>query len=213
MEDQISKKELLRQTGISYGQLYRWKREKLIPEEWFKKQASSTGQETYFPKEAVLKRVERIKAWKDQYSLEEMAAMLSPEYVDRLFSEEDLEQFSEIDIDIAASFMDFWEKDEFTYREIIAMVMLSKIKQELSLSQAACENLIESLMASFQNLHSLAYLCVIFGYEEQYLYALYPVDQEVFFDMRLQRVCEISMQEISNQMKEKYQTIFHFVSE
>ena len=31
----ISKKELLELTGISYGQLYRWKRKNLIPEEWF----------------------------------------------------------------------------------------------------------------------------------------------------------------------------------
>ena len=31
----ISKKELLDQTGISYGQLYRWKRKGLIPEAWF----------------------------------------------------------------------------------------------------------------------------------------------------------------------------------
>ena len=34
MEELISKKELLEQTGISYGQLYRWKRKNIIPEEW-----------------------------------------------------------------------------------------------------------------------------------------------------------------------------------
>lgn len=44
----ISKKDLLAITGISYGQLYRWKRERLIPEEWFIKQSSYTGQETFF---------------------------------------------------------------------------------------------------------------------------------------------------------------------
>ena len=44
----ISKRELLENTGISYGQLYRWKREGLIPEEWFIKRASFTGQECFF---------------------------------------------------------------------------------------------------------------------------------------------------------------------
>ena len=39
----ISKKDLLTTTGISYGQLYRWKRQGLIPEEWFIKKASYTG--------------------------------------------------------------------------------------------------------------------------------------------------------------------------
>ena len=52
----ISKKQLLAETGISYGQLYRWKRERLIPEGWFIKQSSYTGQETFFPKEDVYKR-------------------------------------------------------------------------------------------------------------------------------------------------------------
>lgn len=47
-DDLISKKELLDLTGISYGQLYRWKRKNLIPEEWFIRKSSYTGQETFF---------------------------------------------------------------------------------------------------------------------------------------------------------------------
>lgn len=47
-EKLISKKELLRLTGISYGQLYRWKRKNLIPEEWFIRKSTYTGQETFF---------------------------------------------------------------------------------------------------------------------------------------------------------------------
>ena len=73
MLDLISKKELLEQTGISYGQLYRWKRERLIPEDWFIKQASYTGQETFFPREQILSRVTAILQAKDQYSLEELS--------------------------------------------------------------------------------------------------------------------------------------------
>ena len=59
--DLISKKELLAQTGISYGQLYRWKRARLIPEEWFLKQSAFTGQETFFPREQVLRRIQAIQ--------------------------------------------------------------------------------------------------------------------------------------------------------
>lgn len=76
--ERISKKELLEQTGISYGQLYRWKRERLIPEEWFVKQSAFTGQETYFPREQVLARVQAILNLKDTHSLEEMAQIFSP---------------------------------------------------------------------------------------------------------------------------------------
>ena len=74
--DKISIKELLAQTGISYGQLYRWKREGLIPEEWFIKQSAFTGQETFFPKDQIMERVAFILREKDSHSLEELAGML-----------------------------------------------------------------------------------------------------------------------------------------
>ena len=77
-ENLISKKELLEKTGISYGQLYRWKRKNIIPEEWFIKKSSFTGQETYFPEDKILERIEKIKAMKDELSLEELANMFSP---------------------------------------------------------------------------------------------------------------------------------------
>lgn len=78
MEKWISKKELLAKTGISYGQLYRWKREKLIPDAWFIKRAAFTGQETFFPRERVLERISFILENKDRYALRELVEMLSP---------------------------------------------------------------------------------------------------------------------------------------
>jgi len=74
--DEISKKDLLAETGISYGQLYRWKREGLIPEEWFVKRSVFTGQETFFPKERILERVGIILEMKDGQSLEEICREL-----------------------------------------------------------------------------------------------------------------------------------------
>lgn len=73
----ISKKDLLAVTGISYGQLYRWKRQRLIPEEWFIKKPSYTGQETFFPRDSILSRIETILQLKDSYSMEQLAAMFA----------------------------------------------------------------------------------------------------------------------------------------
>jgi len=70
--DEISKKDLLLETGISYGQLYRWKREGLIPEEWFVKRSAYTGQETFFPRDKILERIGMILERKDEQSLEEI---------------------------------------------------------------------------------------------------------------------------------------------
>ena len=74
----ISKKDLLQATGISYGQLYRWKRKGLIPEEWFIRKSTFTGQETFFPRDQILARVEKIKDLKDEdVSLDSIAEAVS----------------------------------------------------------------------------------------------------------------------------------------
>lgn len=74
MEEYISKKDVLAKYGISYGALYRWKRMGLIPEDWFVRRSTQTGQETFFPKELICARVEEILAQKNDSSLEELAA-------------------------------------------------------------------------------------------------------------------------------------------
>ena len=72
-QELISKKNLLERYSISYGALYRWKRKGLIPEEWFIKKATATGQENFFPKELICERVELIQNQKDDYSLDELS--------------------------------------------------------------------------------------------------------------------------------------------
>ncbi|MFR5866010.1 MAG: DUF4004 family protein [Acutalibacteraceae bacterium] len=73
-EKLIAKKELLSRYGISYGALYRWKRKGLIPEEWFIRRSTVTGQETFFRESQICARIEEILALKDGSSLDELAA-------------------------------------------------------------------------------------------------------------------------------------------
>lgn len=89
--DLISKKDLLLASGISYGQLYRWKRKGLIPEDWFVRKSTFTGQETFFPREKMLARVERILSMKDEdASLDEIAEAVSPAPLPDTFPREDV---------------------------------------------------------------------------------------------------------------------------
>ena len=83
--EMISKRELLDLTGISYGQLYRWKRERLIPDAWFIKKSSFTGQETFFPKQQVTERIRFILKHKDTCSLPQIASMLIPSVTNRSY--------------------------------------------------------------------------------------------------------------------------------
>ena len=78
-ENEISKKDLLKKYGISYGALYRWKRKGLIPEDWFIKRSTVTGQETFFPEALIRERVELILGKKEDVLLDELAQELSGE--------------------------------------------------------------------------------------------------------------------------------------
>lgn len=75
-KDLISKQELLSMYGISYGALYRYKRMGLIPESWFIRVSTKTGQETFFLRKPICERMNLIIAAKDASSLQELARRL-----------------------------------------------------------------------------------------------------------------------------------------
>ena len=85
MEELISKKDLLSKTNISYGQLYRWKRKNIIPEEWFIKKSAFTGQETFFPRDKILERIELILSVKEETSLDDIANMFMKKDINKEF--------------------------------------------------------------------------------------------------------------------------------
>ena len=86
----ISKQDLLEQTGVSYGQFYRWKRMGLIPESWFIHKSTFTGQATFLPRQKVLERIERITGLKEEYSLDEIAELLSPDLTATTYTDPDI---------------------------------------------------------------------------------------------------------------------------
>ena len=122
----ISKKDLLTTTGISYGQLYRWKRQGLIPEEWFIKKASYTGQETFFPRESIISRVETILQLKDTYSMEQLAEMFSKgtEKGPGL-SPEELAAIEEIPSGWRDCLPQLMKRDTITWDDVIAAVFVA----------------------------------------------------------------------------------------
>ena len=105
-QELLSKKELLERYGISYGALYRWKRKGLIPEDWFIKKSTVTGQETFFPKALICERVELILGQKEDITLDELAGALNQDakkqanltvktvYGDRTFSLSDIQSIT-----------------------------------------------------------------------------------------------------------------------
>ncbi len=74
----ISKRDLLKECGISYGQLYRWKREGLIPEAWFVKRSVPSGQETFLPRQQSIERIRMILGSRGRLSQASLRRELGP---------------------------------------------------------------------------------------------------------------------------------------
>ncbi len=117
-DELISKKDVLAQTGISYGQLYRWKRMGLIPEAWFIRRSTFTGQETFFPRERILARISQIQALKEERSLDELASLLSPEAKPEGVSWDDPGRLALIGNEGRSL---LWKDGTYTFGELVAL--------------------------------------------------------------------------------------------
>lgn len=136
--DLISKKDLLELTGISYGQLYRWKRKNLIPEDWFVRKSTFTGQETFFPKEKILERIDKIQTMKEDLSLDELANMFSPSVTEICLSKEDMLRKGIASESVIQFFIEQTNKAvEFQFVDILYLYILEELLQsgEISLEE------------------------------------------------------------------------------
>lgn len=207
----ISKKDLLKETGISYGQLYRWKRENLIPEEWFVKQSSFTGQETFFPKEKILNRIKAIQELKDRYSLEELSKILSPEISQRSFALEDLKVIEEIDNTILPLFVDLFKKSSFTFIELIVIIGFSQFKKEFyEVGEVQLKSMINGIKEYCEKLKNTEYMLLVYNKSKDYYAVLCCNTAEMFVDKSLELIKVIKLDDISNIIKIKYKKSLNF---
>jgi len=145
--EEISKKDLLIETGISYGQLYRWKRDGLIPEEWFVKRSAFTGQETFFPRDRMLARVQAILALKDTHSLEEIRENLATKTtVYKL--RETLEHVSNMEADFIDSLIATTSVKEVDLETLAVAIQLYEMAQRAKADKDRTRELIDEVLAA-----------------------------------------------------------------
>lgn len=125
----ISKKDLLIKTNISYGQLYRWKRLGLIPEEWFVKTSVSTGQETFFDEDLIIPRINKILSLKDDHSIDEIKSLLNPLPNQITFSIEKIKELGCFDNKIIKKFVD--KDNDLCLNEVIILYALTKARNDI----------------------------------------------------------------------------------
>ena len=214
----ISKKELLDLTGISYGQLYRWKREGLIPEDWFIKKSSYTGQETFFPKDKIIDRIREIQELKDQYSLEELAKLLSPEHGNDIFISEEyladrgeefaktLSYYKKCVNDIPLKFFDF-----------ILVLAFQEIKDSLHLEDDALFSMMDLNVKRFIDVGSIDFIILVLAIETNHYLLLLKESNyldmkkdrlEIYFDPKMKICKEISLSQLNDEFRKKNKELF-----
>jgi hypothetical protein len=155
--DFISKKELLDLTGISYGQLYRWKRKGLIPEDWFTRKSTFTGQETFFPRDDILARVDKIKNMKEELSLDDIAGKFSPVPSEIWMSTEEIAARNIS----SRKVLDLFGKNRqgqtsFSFQDLLALFVMNKLLQSGDLSLEEAESAVKTLQESYSKFEGKA---------------------------------------------------------
>lgn len=150
-QDLISKKDLLEFTGISYGQLYRWKRKNLIPEDWFIRKSTFTGQETFFPKDKILTRIDKIINMKDDLSLDDLADMFSPNPTETILNKDEVVKrniVSKVTLDFFIEQQG--HSEEFSFEKILYAYILEKLLQTGEISLDEGKTLLQVLSDSYK---------------------------------------------------------------
>lgn len=202
-DDVISKKELLKLTGISYGQLYRWKRKKLIPEEWFIKKSSFTGQETFFPKKKILLRIEKIKSLKEDLPLDKLAQKLTSNPININIAKDELIKRNIVTKQSVKVFNDiFGEVKEFSFENMVLVKIFDKLLNSALVSVDEAKLSINTLKENYNKLKNVNFYMLIIRKLGVTSCILIPDFKNIYLDLSSKLVFNIGIHEIISELKE-----------
>lgn len=204
MDELISKKDLLKLTGISYGQLYRWKRQKLIPESWFNKQSAFTGQETFFPRKKILNRISTIIELKDQYSLDELAKIVSPEVTRRTFMVQEIESIFTVTSQCYQLYLGMSGEKAFSFSEILLLEAIQMLAKEYQFDEKTIKLFVSSIERWVDPLNEkLNYRLILSFNNDGYSMLLIEQDARVVLDVGSKIIHEMDLEEVSKEIYSK----------
>ncbi|MFC4303760.1 YhbD family protein [Cohnella boryungensis] len=206
MEKQlISKKDLLDEKGISYGQLYRWKRKQLIPEEWFIRKSTFTGQETFFPKDLILARIDKIMNLKEDLSLDELADKLSPLLPSYEMRKSDLIERNIVSPIVLQRFAgEDSDSYVYTFDKLLYFYIVDKLLQAGEMSMEEGEQLLQTMRDHFPKFAGKPCDLVFTRKMGVSSFALLSVPAELYFDGGVKLVSRLSVAECIEQLKGKW---------
>jgi hypothetical protein len=200
--DLISKKELLDEKGISYGQLYRWKRKQLIPEDWFIRKSTFTGQETFFPKDLILARIDKIMNNKDDLSLDELAGKLSP-----LLPDYEIRKIDLVKRNIVSKFVlqRFAGEDSdsvvYSFEILLYFYVADKLLQAGEMSLEEGDQLLQTMREHFPKFDGKPCDLIFIRKMGVSSFALLSVPAEIYYESGVKLIARVSITECIEQLK------------
>ncbi len=202
-EELISKKELLERADISYGQLYRWKRKGLIPEEWFIRKSTYTGQETFFPRSKVLSRIEKIKNLKEGVSLDDIADVFSPSPDDVILSADELARKGLISPDVLNLFLKDHGEGDLDFNEIRMAYIFNTLLVSGNVSLDEGRLVLDLLRTTLLRFHSADFDVMLTRKFGVFCCFALPASSELCLDKDIRLISKISMPAVTEELKIK----------
>lgn len=206
-EELISKKDLLDLTGISYGQLYRWKRKNVIPEEWFIKKSTFTGQETFFPKERILDRIDKIINLKDGLSLDDLADKFSNNPSDIILKKEEIIKYN-----LASKWtFDVYEEVfnvslQYSFDEVLYIYILDRLLQSGDISVDEGKSIISLLNKEYNKLKDKEYEITLLRRLGVGLWIINEYTNDIYYDENSKVVIRHSISKYVEELKLKLES-------
>lgn len=208
-EELISKKELLERADISYGQLYRWKRKGLIPEDWFIRKSTYTGQETFFPRAKVLARIDKIKNLKEDVSLDDIADVFSPSPDDVALTPDELKKTALVSAEVLALYLDDSGVSRFDFGELRLLYIFDSLLTSGSVSLDEGRLALDLLRTGLLRFPGAAFDVLLARKLGVFCGFAVPAGCEACLDKDLRLVRRVSVPAVTEELKLKLMEVDH----
>lgn len=207
-EELISKKDLLELTGISYGQLYRWKRKNLLPEEWFIRKSAFTGQETFFPKQKILDRIDKIINMKDDLSLDELADMFSPASKSISIAMKELVERNIVSLNaVKAAEPSVGKSELYTFEQALCVYILDYCLQTGEISLEEGRTMLPTFLAHYKKFKEQQCEMILLRKMGVSVLLIMPAGGEIHFESGVKIILRVDVPAMIEQLKLKLMAI------
>ena len=159
----ITKKQLLEDMNISYGQLYRWKRIGLIPESWFIKRPSSTGQETILPKKKIVSRIKDIQRRMESHSLEQLVERYAYKKEKEVITLENMYKSPYLSAEYVNAVGNYFKKPGYSAPEYMLIICCADVAGKQRFTTRQYVDLLRYCLPVAEKCTSLECRCVFFA--------------------------------------------------